>query len=359
MLNPNTKKINLLQQECTLYAKHLTLDNIGLNGQKRLKKAKILVIGAGGLGCPAMLYLAASGIGYIGIIDQDNIDLSNLNRQILYTFKNLNQNKLISAKQKLNSINPYCKIILHSYKINSNNALEVIQYYDIIIDACDNFSTRYIIDKYCYNLHKVHIYGAIQQFESQISVFNYKNSISYSDIYPFNINLINNNCDNYGVMGSITGHIGILQATETIKIVLGIGNIIYNNLLVFNLLYIYTKYKKIYLSKIQKINTKINRKNYKLPLLIPKLKYEYLTKHFYPKIIIIDIRQEYEFKKNHLPYSINIPLKNFKTKKTIFFLQYNNKKKIIIYCHTTYRSLIVSNILNKYKIEYSIVKYKY
>lgn len=359
MLNPKTKKINLLQEECTLYAKHLTLDNIGLNGQKRLKKSKILVIGAGGLGCPAMLYLATSGIGYIGIIDDDSIDLSNLNRQILYTFNNLNQNKLISAKQKLNAINPYCKIILHSYKINNNNALELIQYYDIIIDACDNFSTRYIIDKYCYILHKVHIYGAIQQFESQISVFNYKNSISYSNIYPFNINLINNNCDNYGVMGSITGHIGILQATESIKIVLGIGNIIYNKLLVFNLLYIFTKYKTIYLSKIQKISIGINKKNYKLQLLRPSLKYESLKKNYYSHIIIIDIRQEYEFKKNHLPYSINIPLNKFKAKKTIFFLKNNNKKKIIIYCHTTYRSLIVLNILNKYKIESAIAKYSY
>nr|QCI06075.1 Molybdopterin biosynthesis protein [Delesseria sanguinea] len=359
MLNPNTKKINLLQEEYNLYAKHLILDNIGLNGQKRLKKAKILIIGAGGLGCPAMLYLAASGIGYIGIIDDDNIDISNLNRQILYTFNNLNQNKIICAKQKLHSINPYCKIVLHSYKIKNNNALEIIQYYDIIIDACDNFSTRYIIDKYCYKLHKVHIYGAIQQFESQISVFNYKNSICYSNIYPYNINLLNNNCNSYGVLGSITGHIGILQATETIKIILGIGDIIYNKLLIFNLLYTYTKHKQIYLSKIQKINIRTNKENCKLPLFIIKSKYEYLKKNFYPNIIIVDIRQEYEFKKNYIQYSINIPLNKFKIKKTILFLKNNNKKKIMIYCRTTYRSLIVSNILNKYKIEYSIVKYNY
>nr|YP_010155956.1 Molybdopterin biosynthesis protein [Cumathamnion serrulatum]QQY85273.1 Molybdopterin biosynthesis protein [Cumathamnion serrulatum] len=359
MLNPNTKKINLLEEECTLYAKHLTLDNIGLNGQKRLKKAKVLVIGAGGLGCPAMLYLAAAGIGYIGIIDNDNIDISNLNRQILYSFNNLNQDKLICAKNKLNSINPYCKIILHSYKIKQENAFEVIQYYDIIIDACDNFDTRYIIDKYCYSLHKVHIYGAIQQFESQINVFNYKNSICYSNIYPFNIHLLNNNCENYGVIGSITGHIGILQTTEAIKIVLSIGKIIYNKLIIFNLLYIYTKDTSIYLSKRQKISIKVNKTDNKLRFFIPQLKYKHLKGKFYHNYLIVDIRQEYEFRKNHLPYSVNITLNKFKNKKTILFLKYTNRKKIMIYCHTTYRSLIVSNILNKYKIKYSIVKYNY
>nr|QCI08067.1 Molybdopterin biosynthesis protein [Plumaria plumosa] len=237
MLNPNLKKINLREEEYTIYARHLILENIGINGQKRLKSSKILIIGAGGLGCPAILYLAALGIGYIGIIDEDRINRSNLSRQILFNQENNNQLKTICAKQRIQKINPQCKIITHSYKLTEYNAFEIIKYYNIIIDASDNFKTRYIINYTCYQLHKIHIYGGIQQFEGQISVFNYKSGPRYSDIYPKILNLKDFSCNLNGVLGIITGTIGILQATEAIKIILGVGKILHQDLLIYNSLY--------------------------------------------------------------------------------------------------------------------------
>nr|QCI06960.1 Molybdopterin biosynthesis protein [Halydictyon mirabile] len=250
MLNPNIHKIKLTKKEFQIYNKQLIVPQIGINGQKRLKKAKILVIGAGGLGCPCMTYLISAGIGYIGIIDYDNISISNLNRQILYDINHIKTSKIAYAKKKLSLINPYCKIILHPYKLNNLNAFEIIQYYDIIIDATDNFKARYDIDNYCYLLHKIHVYSAVQQFESQISIFNYRNNIRYSNLYKKDINLIDNSCNRYGILGIITGSAGILQATESIKIIMGIGKVMHNYLFIQNLLNISVKKRiKSYITK--------------------------------------------------------------------------------------------------------------
>nr|QCI05920.1 Molybdopterin biosynthesis protein [Dasysiphonia japonica] len=352
MIN-NINNINLLKEEYLLYAKHLKLGNVGLNGQKRLKKAKILIIGAGGLGCPILLYLAAAGIGYIGILDNDSIDKSNLNRQILYKISNIEQEKLIIAKQHLTELNPYCKIILHKYKITKKNASEIIQYYDIIIDATDNFETRYIIDINCYKLHKVHIYGAVQEFDSQICVFNYKHYLRYSSIYPKNIDNLNQyNCHNDGILGITTGNTGILQATEAIKIILGIGHIIYRTLFTSNIITLSIKQLKLYKQKIKQ------NKEHKIKYLTIFIKQEnlnLLNKEFF----LIDIRESYEFKIKYKKYFINIPLKNFTTNKLINFIQnYKIDKTIIIYCNTTYRSIIVSRILKKYKIKHFLMKDK-
>jgi len=355
MINTNIKSISFSEEEYSFYSKHLIINNIGLNGQKRLKEAKILFIGAGGLACPAMLYLAVLGIGYIGIVDDDYIDRSNLNRQILYNSKDLNQLKVVCAKKQLNNINKYCKIILHSYKLNKNNAFNIIQYYDIVLDTTDNFRTRYLIDTLCYKLNKTHIYGAIQQFESQISVFNYKNSMNYSSIYPEILNLKDNTCNEYGTLGLITGYTGILQATEAMKIILGIGKITYNELLISNLLKksISTiKTKKNLFFYIKKCKTFYNYENY-----ISKTKFFYFKKHLSNNIVLIDIRQRYEFIENNLSYSINIPLNKFKNKKTINFIENKSQyKTIFIYCNKMYRSIIVSNILKNKKIQHYLLK---
>lgn len=353
MLNPNITLINLSEDEYNMYAKHLILENVGLNGQKRLKKAKVLVIGAGGLGCPAILYLVTSGIGYIGIIDNDYVDLSNLNRQILYSINNTNEMKTKSAKNKIQAINKRCKIITHDYKLFDENALEVIQYYDIIVDANDNFKTRYIIDKLCYKLHKIHIYGAIQEFEGQIAVFNYKNNNRYSNIYPKQLNLISNNCNNHGVIGTITGNIGIMQATEAIKIILGIGKIINNKILRCNLLNISFYQTKIYnLKKSQKLKKNFFFNEY-LKKIISELEFNNLKKSF---IVIIDIRQQNEFKKKHISKSINIPISKIKMKKSLKLLQkYIKHKTIIIYCNQIYRSIIASYIIKNNSINHYIL----
>nr|QCI05375.1 Molybdopterin biosynthesis protein [Compsothamnion thuyoides] len=254
--------------EYNLYARHLILNNIGIHGQKKLKKSKILIIGAGGLGCPAMLYLVASGIGYIGIIDEDLIEISNLNRQILYNTQDIHKTKVKCAKTKLQTINPECKIIKHTKKLNNLNAEEIIKYYNIIIDACDNFKTRYIIDKTCYKLNKIHIYGSIEQFNGQICIFNYKSGIRYSNLYPKELKIQDSSCIGNGILGVMTGIIGILQATEAIKIILGIGKTLENQLLIYNLLNLSFTCVKIYsknynqkLLPLNNINTNIISKS--------------------------------------------------------------------------------------------------
>nr|QCI05743.1 Molybdopterin biosynthesis protein [Cryptopleura ramosa] len=356
MLNPIKQSAILSEEEYIIYSKHLMLTNISFHGQKKLKQAKILVVGAGGLGCPAILYLVASGIGYIGIIDNDYVDLSNLNRQILYSINDLNEMKTRSAKNKLVNINKQCKIITHNYKLCKKNALEIIQYYDIIIDANDNFKTRYIIDKICYKLHKIHIYGAIQEFEGQVMVFNYKNSNRYSKIYPEQLNLVDNNCNNYGVIGITTGNIGIIQATEAIKIIIGIGKIINNQILRCNLLNISFYKTQIYNLKINKKLKKIEFHNNYLKKIISKSEFYYLKKS---NILIIDIRQTNEFIKKHISQSINIPLNKLKMKKSLKLLKKQNKQKtIIIYCNQIYRSLIASYIIYNNQINHYILNTK-
>ena len=359
MLNPKINSNHLTNEEYILYAKHLIINEVGLKGQKRLKNAKILMIGAGGIGCPSMLYLVSCGIGHIGIVDYDLINISNLNRQILYNVDDINKNKAICARNKLHSINPYCKIITHSYKINHINASEILQYYDIVLDATDNFETRYIIDKYCYKLHKIHLYSAVNKFDSQLSICNYKNNIRYSNIYWKDRPLQSNNCNNEGILGFVTGHVGILQATQTIKLIIGINLKINNYLLIFNLLntLINIKQKKIYFCYTKKNKETKNKKEFNNFITIKKIRQNYLykkQKHFF---IIIDIREKYEFIAYHIKYAINIPIIKFKLKKTIYFLKKYKKRKILIYCNTEYRSKIITNICLQNHIYNYIIKH--
>nr|YP_010986107.1 molybdopterin-synthase adenylyltransferase [Polyopes affinis]WOL37025.1 molybdopterin-synthase adenylyltransferase [Polyopes affinis] len=347
MLNPSVQNICLSQKACELYARHLRLNDIGINGQKRLTKASLLFIGAGGLASSAVIYLAASGIGCIGIIDNDIISRSNLHRQILYNSSNINRLKVQTAKLKIHEINPNCQVITYIDRLNTHNAIDLIKKYDLIIDTCDNFETRYIIDSICYKLHKVHIYGAIQNFEGQISVFNYKGGPRYSNLYTYNSKLDNNNCSNAGVLGILPGIIGLLQATEAVKIILGTGKILSGYVLVYNALYM--SFKKL------KINTKTNNiinKSEKSNLNL--ISYEELNEIIIKdNIIMIDIRQNIEFKVSHMKYAINIPLNYMKNKSTIKFIIDTCMKKIpIIYCSSDSRAITASQILQKNKIRH-------
>nr|QCI09009.1 Molybdopterin biosynthesis protein [Inkyuleea mariana] len=350
MLNPNLKYINLSKEEYKIYARHLILDNINIHGQSRLKKAKVLFIGAGGLASPALIYLAAAGIGCIGIIDYDHIELSNLNRQILYNFNHIDELKVVCAKAQIKKINPICNVIIYPSKITVNNCLRLIKNYDIVIDTSDNFHTRYIIDIICYKLHKIHIYGGIQYFEGQVSVFNYKSGPRYSDIYPKSLNLEQNNCNNLGVLGILPGIIGTLQATETIKIILGIGNILNGYILIYNALEM--SFKKIKIKPIKKnISSYILQVNNTSIVSIKNL-----TRTNKKNTIIIDIRQENEFKESHIHKAFNIPIKYLTQKNTINFIINNFlKNKIIIYCKQQSRTIIASNILNKNNIQHTIL----
>nr|YP_010199487.1 molybdopterin biosynthesis protein [Gracilariopsis tenuifrons]AXF36131.1 molybdopterin biosynthesis protein [Gracilariopsis tenuifrons]UAD89345.1 molybdopterin biosynthesis protein [Gracilariopsis tenuifrons] len=338
------------------YARHIVLDNIGISGQKRLKTAKILFIGAGGLAASSILYLASSGIGYLGIIDSDQVSYSNLHRQILYNDKDVNKLKVNVVFDKIKEINADCFISVYPYVLNEDNSEDIIKNYDIVIDTSDNFKTRYIISQACYLQHKVHIYAAVQGFEGQVSVFNYKSGILYSDLYPENLQLQNRNCNNLGILGILTGIIGILQATEAIKIILGLGKILNGYLLIYNALN--SSFKKI---KIKPKQIKYIPNNYYINelkgsnIITSKNLFSIMDKW---SVILLDVRQPEEFYDQHLYKAINIPLKNISSKTTIKFIRdYLAHRNIIIYCYDNLRSIIASKILyknqlNHYRLDY-------
>nr|YP_010850511.1 Molybdopterin biosynthesis protein [Lophurella caespitosa]WGH13131.1 Molybdopterin biosynthesis protein [Lophurella caespitosa] len=349
MLNiKNQQEIQLSNQEYQNYSKQIVLENIGIQGQKRLKNARVLIIGAGGLGCPVMIYLAVSGIGNLGIIDPDKIETSNLNRQILYNKNDVKSFKVISAEKKIKEINSKCVIIKHQYKLNTENSLEIVSHYDIIIDATDNFKTRYIIDKICYQLHKIYIYGAVDQFEGQIAIFNYKNGVRYENLYKPELLLENSSCGRHGIMGITTGYTGTLQAIETIKIILGLNKKCKNFLLVYNIIKVKNKKRKIYLKRNK--NNKINKLD--LNNIIFKNQLDTLKNN----LIIIDLRKNFDFNRKHMKKSINIPIKKFQLNETIKFIEYFKKTHdLIIYCSTLEKSLIASRFLNNTDISHYIL----
>lgn len=235
MLNPNLDQIQLNKEEYERFSRHLILPEVGLEGQKRLKAASILCVGTGGLGSPLLLYLAAAGVGRLGIVDADVVDSSNLQRQVIHGTSWVGKPKIESAKNRIHEINPLCQVDLHNTWLTSENALEIAEPYDIVIDGTDNFPTRYLVNDVCVLLDKPNVYGSIYRFEGQATVFNYEGGPNYRDLYPEPPppGLVPS-CAEGGVLGILPGMIGIIQATEAIKIILGQGTTLSGRLLLFN-----------------------------------------------------------------------------------------------------------------------------
>ncbi len=219
------------------YSRHLRLDQVGEGGQTRLKAAKVLVVGAGGLGCPALQYLAAAGIGTLGIIDGDTLDLSNLQRQILYVTSEIGEYKVNAAQRRLQALNPLVTVVAYPYELTKTNALSLFEQYDLVVDGSDNFATRYLVNDACVITEKPLIYGSIFKFEGQVSVFNYQQGPSYRCLFPTPPPAGQvPNCSEIGVLGVLPGIIGSMQANEVLKIILGIGEVLSGKLLVYNTL---------------------------------------------------------------------------------------------------------------------------
>jgi len=237
MLNPNLEEIQLTKEEYERYSRHLILPEIGLDGQKRLKAASVLCIGTGGLGAPLLLYLAAAGIGRIGIVDFDVVDHSNLQRQVIHGTSWVGKPKIESAKNRILEINPSCQVDLYETRISSENALEIIEPYDIVVDGTDNFPTRYLVNDACVLLNKPNVYGSIFRFEGQATVFNYEGGPNYRDLYPEPPppGMVPS-CAEGGVLGILPGIIGVIQATETVKIITKTGTTLSGRLLLYNAL---------------------------------------------------------------------------------------------------------------------------
>ena len=238
-------------EELERYSRHLLLPAFGAESQKKLKKARVLVVGAGGLGCPALSYLTAAGAGHIGIADDDVVELSNLQRQVLYGEEDIGKPKATVAAQKLKKLNPHVQFSVFDQRITSQNALKIIAQFDLVIDGTDNFPTRYLLNDACVILDKPYIYGSIYRFEGQVSVFNFKfpdgtHGPQYRDIFPHPPppGLVPN-CAEGGVLGVLAGIIGSMQASEAIKVATGIGEPLAGRMFIIDTLHLESRIIKI------------------------------------------------------------------------------------------------------------------
>ncbi len=229
--------VELNREEFLRYGRHLIIPEVGLEGQRKLKSASVLIVGAGGLGSPLAFYLTAAGVGRIGIVDFDVVDLSNLQRQILHTTRDVGRSKLESAREKLEALNPNVKVETYEMRLTSENALDLIKDYDVVVDGTDNFPTRYLVNDACVFLKKPNVYGSIFRFEGQVSVFYADKGPCYRCLYkePPPPGLVPS-CAEGGVLGVLPGIIGTIQALETIKLILGIGEPLIGKLLLFDAL---------------------------------------------------------------------------------------------------------------------------
>lgn len=239
------------QAELARYNRHIIIPDFGLAAQQKLKAAKVLVIGSGGLGSPALLYLAAAGVGTIGIADFDMVDDSNLQRQVLFGVSEVGKPKVEAAKRRLEELNPFITIVLYSTQITSDNALDIIKDYDVVADGTDNFPTRYLVNDACVLLNKPNVYAAVFQFEGQVSVFNYRNpggelGPNYRDLYPAPPppGMVQS-CAEGGILGVLPGIIGSMQALEVIKVITGIGETLSGRFFTYDALSFETKTFKI------------------------------------------------------------------------------------------------------------------
>jgi len=345
------------------YKKHLILKEIGFKGQLKLKNSSVVCIGAGGLGSSVLLYLAAAGIGRIGIVDNDQVEKSNLQRQIIHETNTVGNLKINSARERIKKFNPNIEVLTFNERINSENIIGIIKEFDIICDCSDNFGTRYLINDACLILNKALVFGSVQGFEGQISVFNLnKNSPNLRDLLPESP-LKNSipSCEEFGVVGVSTGLIGILQVNEIIKIILKKGKILDGRIMIFDLLNMNIKTLNLKSDKLNKNIKKLSQFEdfyeeieCQDKIQIKKInakEFNTLYKAKLNKILLIDVREKEEFKKCSIKGSISIPIKNLEQKYHLEFIKQESLgKEIFTLCQLGKRSAKASKILMKFKI---------
>ena len=294
----------LNQDEINRYSRHLILPEVGPKGQEQLKASSVLCIGAGGLGCPLLLYLAAAGVGRIGIVDFDVVDESNLQRQVLYGVSSVGKSKAQVAKDRLLDLNPHITVDVHETRLTSDNALELFKKYNVVADGTDNFATRYLVNDACVLAGKPNVYGSIFRFEGMVSVFNYENGPNYRCLYsePPPPGLVPS-CAEGGVLGVLPGVVATLQATEVIKVLLGLGNVSSGKLLVYNALKLSFKELKITKKDDYEINELIDYDQFcgvpkqQEETMIPEISVERLKEKLDANepLTLIDVREETEY----------------------------------------------------------------
>ena len=328
----------LSKEEFIRYNRQKILPEIGFEGQQKLKNARVLVIGAGGLGCPILQYLNAVGVGTLGIIDSDTVSISNLQRQILYTEAEVGMLKVEAAKKRLLEQNSETNIEIYPFQLDSNNALEIIARYDFVVDGCDNFSTRYLVNDACVILKKQWVFGSILKFEGQVSVFDGANGPTYRCLFP-DIPTDSPDCNTIGVIGTLPGIIGTIQANELVKLVVGFGEVLRGKLWVMDTLMMQQRVLKfktnpenLKVTEIQDIKKEICMVDFnKDEIDVFELK-ELIDSN--EEFTLIDVREDFEFQICNiggLNYSLNsIPER---------LNQINETQKTVLLCHHGVRSM--------------------
>lgn len=334
--------------ETNRYNRQIILPEVGINGQEKLSNAKVLIIGVGGLGSAVLPYLAAAGIGEIGIIDHDTIDVTNLQRQVIYKTNAVGKSKVLEAAEMVLALNPSIKINPIAEKLDAHNAISLFEYYDIIVDATDNFNTKYLINDTCCVTNKPFVYGSIYRFEGQVSVFNFENGPTYRCLFLNEANSASD-CNDAGVLGISVGIIGMLQANEVFKMVLGIGEILSGKLLVYNMLN--NEQQKFEFSKTQNSSIdKLSFENKYLGIENAPIEIEAsaaLKQINNPNSIFLDVRNWDQYPKIAIKNCSQIPLSILENELN----QLDSNATFFVFCQSGIRSKIAVEILMKHNFK--------
>lgn len=344
------------KDELERYSRHLIIPDFNIEGQRKLKASKVLVVGSGGLGSPLLLYLAAAGVGTIGILDFDVVDDSNLQRQVLFCQADVGKPKVEAARDRIVGLNPHINVVIHNTKLTSDNALEIIKDYDIVADGTDNFPTRYLVNDACVLLDKVNVYASIYRFEGQASVFNYVDSDgnrgpNYRDLFPSPPppGLVPS-CAEGGVIGVLPGILGSLQANEVIKVIAGIGDPLVGRLFLFDALTFETRTLKVRRDPNNPLNGEnptqeglidydqfcgLGQNSTEEKLVVKEVDVHELSQMILDKedYQLIDVREPYEYEIANLNGEL-MPLKQVSE----FAAKIEKNKKVVIHCRSGVRS---------------------
>jgi len=352
---------SLSLQEIRRYGRHLIMPEVGIEGQRRIKNARVLIVGAGGLGAPVSLYLTAAGVGKIGLVDFDEVDETNLQRQVIFTTPDVGRKKVDVAKDRLLKLNPHIEVETYDTQLSSDNALEIISNYDIVVDATDNFPTRYLLSDACVFLKKPLVYGSIFRFDGQVSVFHAEKGPCYRCLYPEPPppGLVPS-CAEGGVLGVLPGIIGSLQANETLKLIVGIGQPLIGRLLLVDALNM--TFRELSINKDR--NCPVCGDNPTIKELIDyeqfcgaRVSGEDITSHgnsITPlelkellqrsvDIQLIDVREPVEWEICRIPGARLIPLGQLTSR----LHEIDQTKKVIVYCHSGQRSALAVKLLRE------------
>jgi sulfur-carrier protein adenylyltransferase/sulfurtransferase len=347
-----TPGARLSKDEILRYSRHLIMPEVGMDGQLKLKQAKVLTIGAGGLGAPLALYLAAAGVGKLGMVDFDVVDFTNLQRQVIHGTSDVGRPKLHSAKDTIAEINPNVEVVAHETRLSSENALDILKDYDIIADGTDNFPTRYLVNDACVLLGKPNVYGSIFRFEGQASVFYAKEGPCYRCLYPEPPppGLVPS-CAEGGVLGVLPGIIGCIQALETIKLIIGQGKPLIGRLLLFDALQL--KFRELKLRKNPECPVcgehptvtelidydqfcGVRGEDHIVPVTVPEISAREVKRMMDDRkpFVLVDVREPHEYQICYIPGSTLIPLGEIPRR----MHELNSADEIVVHCRSGQRS---------------------